>query len=64
MELAILLLWFGVGWLVPVLLVGYIASKRGYSRHYIWWPALLGWLGAGIGIVILLLKPERPPETR
>ena len=57
MEL-LLIAWL-IGWLGPVALVGYVATKRGYSLHYMWWPVLLGWIGGIVALAILLLKPER-----
>ena len=54
----LLIVWL-IGWLGPVALVGYIATRRGYSRHYMWWPVALGWIGGIVALAILLLKPER-----
>ena len=59
MELLILLsiLLF---WIAPIALTIAIASSRGRSAHYGWWAVGLGWVGAIIGIVVVLVQAERP----
>ena len=38
---------------VPIAAVWYIARRSGRSLHFVWWPVVLGWVGAVIALVML-----------
>ena len=38
----------------PIAVVGYVARRNDRSLHFIWWPAVLGWIGAVIALIIVL----------
>ena len=62
MELLILLIIL-LFWIAPIALTIAIASSRGRSARcgcYGWWAVGLGWVGAIIGIVVVLVQAERP----
>ena len=56
----VLLVLVLIFWLLPVVLVYFIADSRGRSAHYVWWPIVLGWLGAVIAACVILVQAERP----
>ena len=46
-------------WLAPILVTAVVARSRGRSLLYILWPALLGWVGAAIAIIVVLVQAEK-----
>lgn len=63
MELAVILIL--VLWVAPMVVTYYVAKSRNRSGHYAWWAFALGWLGAIIAMVVVLVQAEKPPpETR
>ena len=60
MELLIVL---ALLWLLPMLLVWKIAESRNRSGHYVWWAVVLGWVGAIIAMVVILVQAEKEPTA-
>ena len=57
MEVLIIVLL--LAWLVPIGVVGAVVKSRNRSMHYLWWPAILGRLGAIVVLVIVLVQKEK-----
>lgn len=49
--LVLAVMYFG-----PIVVVGYVARSHDRSPHFMWWPAVLGWIGAVIALFILLRR--------
>ena len=47
-------------WVAPIAVVFIVAGSRGRSGHYAWWAVGLGWLGAIIALILILLRAEKP----
>lgn len=60
LELFILLIVIIPGFILPAVILHWIAKRRGRSGHMAWW-ALLGWFGFAIGLLIMLMTsaPQR-----
>lgn len=43
---------------VPFVVLGMVASRRGQSTAYIFW-GLLGWLGVIIGLLMMMAMPPK-----
>ena len=43
---------------VPFVVLGTVASRRGQSMAYMFW-GLLGWLGVIIGLLMMMAMPSR-----
>ena len=37
----------------PIWAVWYVANRDGRSLHFVWWPVVLGWVGAVVAFVML-----------
>ena len=46
-------------WLVPVAIVIGMARSKGRSKHFAWWPVLLGWLGFAVAAVMICAGASR-----
>lgn len=46
-------------WLIPIGIIFAMADSKGRSKHFLWWPALLGWLGCIVAAVIMLATGDR-----
>ena len=55
MEIVLLVLF---AWIAPMLVLWMIAENRGRSSHFVWWGFCLGWIGAIIGVAILVNGPK------
>ena len=60
MELAIVLIL--LLWVAPIAVIMSVAGSRNRSRHYGWWGFALGWLGAIIALILILVQREKPPS--
>lgn len=54
LELFILLIVLVPVFIVPAVILHWIAKRRGRSGRMAWW-ALLGWFGFAIGILVMLM---------
>ena len=55
MEFVLLVLVF---WVAAMGALWVVCDNRGRSKHFIWWGFFLGWLGAIIGIAIMVSGPK------
>lgn len=46
-------------WLIPIGIIFAMADSKGRSKHFLWWPALLGWLGFLVAAVLIAAGSSR-----
>ncbi len=56
-----ILLLLAILWLVPVGIIFAMADSKGRSKHFCWWPLLLGWLGLIVAAILIAAGGSRKP---
>lgn len=48
-------------WVAPIVVIVLVAESRNRSKHYGWWGVGLGWVGAIIALILIVVQRENPP---